>query len=454
MLIATIVTGMVAVLWAAVPPPPVNQTLGLYDTKYGSFTTADCHSCHGTDPELVVLHHGLMDSEGKVCDDCHIQISDGTGGFYFDEFRTCSKCHNARSPHHTSDYAVAQNCQKCHKLIDNPLDGHYIPTYGTYTSSTSVTPRPNGKTVHTTNGDIIVQGCAACHQANPSATPIIYSNADTHHGTGLGSTLNNPVVGQCTWCHATAAGSSTIRTCEKCHGVKSLHNIQVPTKTSTVVPGGETAGYGHIGNDWDCVGCHYSWVSASSTGGLTTAVIPAITGRITRVLDADKQTVLTLNGISFTNIGSNGVAYNPIISISNSTTSISVTPESVTVSEIKAVIPPLSKGIYELRVVKDDVQSNPIKLVVVPELAIKSAILSSSNTVTISGRGFGDTPPTDFKSGLGVFVGDVQAKILSWSDSRIVASSSAIKAGVTVKVQTLHGPVSKTVSAAAAKTRR
>lgn len=443
MLIATIVTGMVAVLWAAVPPPPVNQSLGLYDTKFASFTITDCKNCHGTDPELVDLHHNLIESKGMACFDCHSLVSDGSGGFTLKDFRTCSVCHTS-SPHHTSTAAVNKDCKHCHGYIDNPNDGHYIPTYG----ASLLTPKPHGTTL---NNGTIVQGCAACHQAKTTANPIIYSNQDTHHGTGIGQPGG---TGNCTWCHSTASTDlAKMRQCESCHGVKSLHNIQAPAGTSDPVPGSEPAGYGHIGNDWDCVGCHYSWAAASSLDSPATAIIPSITGQNTRVLVADTPNVITLNGVSFRNTGGNGVVYNPTINISNSTTSINVTPDSVTVSEIKAVIPALSKNIYTLRVMKGDVQSNPIKLVVVPEQVIKTAILSSNNTVTISGRGFGDAPPPDFKSALGVFINDNQVKVLSWSDEKIVASGSVIQAGATVKVQTLHGALSKTISAAATKTK-
>jgi hypothetical protein len=122
-----------------------------------------------------------------------------------------------------------------------------------------------------------VQGCEACHQADPTATPKpIFSNADNHHGTGIGAT--DPL--QCNWCHNVTSGI-TIRQCEACHGVKSIHNIQVDTPAAanlgSIVPGAENLGYGHIGNDYDCKGCHWSWFGNSAP--FTAATVPLSTAR-------------------------------------------------------------------------------------------------------------------------------------------------------------------------------
>lgn len=448
---ALLVIGAAASVMAL--PPPVPQNLGIYDAKFTTFTPADCKECHGTDAVLVPRHHNLINTKGKACLDCHSLVPDGTGGFVFADFRTCTVCHTS-SPHHKTTYAIAKDCQHCHgSFVDNPTDGHYIPTYGV----SSITPQKHGRDVLDPNGNIVVvQGCYACHQPNAAAIDpktnlprAISSNADTHHGTGIGAAGG---IGQCEWCHNFAAPASEIRQCETCHGVKSLHNIQQKSATGTVTPGAELAGFGHIGNNWDCQGCHWSWFGNTSTSPAT-AIVPSLTGQSSYTVAANKASVLTLTGLSFANIGGDGVNYNPSVVISNGTTSVTLVPASFTDSEIQVNVPALLEGNYNLTVVKAGVQSNLAKMVVISELAIKTAVLASNKTVTITGSGFGIAPPADYKSGLGVFEGTTQARILSWGPTKIVASSPAFNAGAEVTVKALNGSVSKLVLAAAKKTR-
>ena len=314
---------------------------------------------------------------------------------------------------------------------------------------------------------VTVQGCAACHQANATAIDpatnqvrAIGSNSATHHGTRIGypaapATATSPAlpagIGQCVWCHNFENPGLEIRQCESCHGVKSLHNIQYTTGANPV-PGAEGRGLGHIGDNWDCQGCHWSWYGNSVDTPFTTAIVPALKGQSSYTLAANKAAALTLTGFSFVNV-SNGITYNPSVTISNATTSVTITPASFTETEIQVIIPALLQGTYDLTVVKGDVKSNLAKLVVFPELAIKTVVLASSNTVTIAGSGFGTTPPADFKSGLGVFVGTTQARIISWSPTKIVASSPAFVAGAQATVKALNGSVSKAVLATAKKSR-
>lgn len=451
--IATVVLvlGAATVIWAALPPP-VPQQLGIYDAKFTTFTRNECLECHVSDAVLVPRHHNLINSKGLACLDCHTLVPDGTGGFVFADFRTCNVCHKS-SPHHASAKAVAKDCVFCHgSFIDNPLDGHYVPTYPV----SSVTPMVSGRSVTDPSGNIVtVQGCAACHKANATAIDPktntvrpISSNADTHHGTGIGANDNS----QCLWCHNFTQPGLAIRQCESCHGVKSLHNIQLKSSTGTVSPGNEAAGFGHIGNNWDCVGCHWSWYG-NATSSPATSIVPSLTGQSSYTLEANKSTAMTLTGASFTNVGGNSVTYNPTVAIRNATTSLTATPTSFTDSEIQVIIPALPEGTYDLRVTKEGVQSNLAKLIVIPEVGIKTAVLSSNKTVTIVGSGFGMMPPEDYKSGIGVFAGTTQAKLLSWSPTKIVAYSAQFAVGDQVTVKTLNRTVSQTILAAAKKTR-
>lgn len=437
-------------------PPPVPQTFGIYDAKFTTFTTAECRGCHSSG--VPDRHHNLIYTKGKACLDCHTLVSDGLTppSMVFADFRTCSVCHKT-SPHHTTAAAAARDCKACHGPIDNPLDGHYVPTYPV----SSVTPRINGiPAVDPATGAIVtVQGCAACHQPNATAIDpntnlvrAISSNADTHHGTNLGQP--GSTVGNCDWCHNFAQPGLAIRQCESCHGVKSLHNIQ-PKVGGAPVPGGEPAGLGHIGNNWDCQGCHVSWFGKGLEETTPAAIIPGIRGN-SYSLPANKEAVLTLNGVAFTNTLNNGTIYNPTVLIKTDTISLTLTPLSFTNSEIQVTVPALLEGNYNIYVSKGtgtaEVRSNVAKLVVSQPVFIKTAI-ASNNTVTISGSDFGSAPPTDYKSGMGVFAGTTQGKIVSWSANKIVATIPGIKAGNQVTVKTLRGPVSAVVLEAAKKSR-
>lgn len=451
-LAAVFVLGAVAVNWATVPPPPVNQFLGIYDTKFPNLTRDDCLGCHVSDAVLVQRHHALITTEGKQCLDCHVLVPDGSGGFTFQDFRTCSNCHTT-SPHHTTTQANDQDCKFCHgSFIDNPKDGHYIPSY----QASSVTPLPDGREVVKTGTTdvVIVNGCEACHQADPTAIDPktntvrqIFSNADTHHGTG---------IQQCSWCHDFSS-TTPIRQCEACHGVKSLHNIQKDSPATanlgTIVPGQEELGWGHIGNNWDCVGCHGSWYN--NAGSPASATVPAINNQSAYTLTAGKEAVLTIIGASFTNVGGDGTTtYNPVVSITDGTNALTLQPFSVTESEIKVNVPALTQGIYQLRVMKEDKQSNIAKLTVAPQVAIKSAVLGSGSTLTLSGTGFGPAPAADYNSGVGVYAGTTQASIVFWSDTKIIATSQNFTSGTVVTAKTVYGSVSAKIQAATKKTRR
>lgn len=477
---AALILGMSAVLSAAVPPPPANQSLYIYDTKFGTFVTEDCENCHGgPDPNqdkqnavLVTLHHNLIPQASgcynvtgtlpaTLATGCHVQVPAAGGGYTFQDFRNCLNCHTGQSPHHNSAFAAAQDCQHCHgTAIDNPKDGHYIPSYAINTDATKggVTPAPHGRTVAdpaNPGKNIIVQGCAACHQADTTATPQIYGNNDLHHGTNIGGFVNKvSFVGDCTWCHDQ---TTSIRGCEQCHGVKSLHNIQADSTNAAnlgkIVPGNEALGYGHIGNNWDCNGCHWSW-TGSDVNPETAATVPSIGGLSTKVVTAGTQTELIITGGSFVNSDSlDTMTYAPSVTLARNGNTITLTPFSYTTTEVKVLLPGLQQGDYELRVVKNgSTFSNLATLVVAPNIAIKAAMLSG-NTVTITGDGLGSAPTAETKAYLGVFTGTTQAKIVSWDKTKIVAYSPAFAGGKTVTVKTLYGSAAGTMFVSAKKAR-
>lgn len=461
------VAALGTIAWAAVPPPPANQSLFIYDTSFDKFTVNDCHGCHGTDPSLVLLHHALINnpatgviascinSSGTVpatlATGCHTLTGSSATGFAIADAKDCFACHT-QSPHHMTTPAADQDCKFCHgAAIDNPKDGHYLPSYATNTGAGGVTPAPSGRTVTdpTTGQSIIVQGCAACHQASSAVVPVIVSNKGSHHGTGIGQGLPG-TVGNCTWCHdALSSPSSAIRACEACHGVNSLHNIQLDSPATanlnTVSPGNELKGYGHIGNNWDCQGCHYSWTGTASLE-MTTAVAPSIKNLSTTSVIAGKAATLTITGNSFLNSSSSGATnYAPKVTLTDAAgTVITLTPFAATVSEIQVTLPnTLKPGVYDVRVDKSGTFSNRTVLVVSPEVRVDSAVVSGSS-LTISGAGFGSAPPVEFQKLLGVFYNGIPLKPISWTDTKIAVSSTGLSTSGSVTVKTLYNTVTTT----------
>jgi hypothetical protein len=245
-------------IWADVPPPPVNQWIGMVDTSFGDLTEADCRFCH-TFPMSRDLHHFLVDTnipEGSVipypddgdgtydCIECH--------GPELVVQRDCTVCHTDRATHHKTTDPQGSDCITCHgSIVDNTADGHYIPTY----DPSLVTPRAgSGDGLPPNRYFKLAGGCNYCHSTGLLSPDYqIHSNADLHHNTGLGDDSNN-----CFECHSTNLDNQ-IRICEGCHGIDSLHNLQADSPkspTGTIVIGGEDAGYGHVGSESDCWGCH------------------------------------------------------------------------------------------------------------------------------------------------------------------------------------------------------
>ena len=366
---------LVSLAIAAVPPPPANQEIGLYDTVFTGFSTEECKECHT--PPLADRHHLLIPNEGKKCLDCHSL----TGG-EFDPFRECSDCH-AVSPHHVTDDAQNFECSKCHgSFVDDYNDGHVIPTY----DKSIITPDSSFKYIDGTTG-LKIGGCEACHEPDLNADPQIRSNPNTHHNLS-GFTANN-----CDLCHSADSTAGTpgdtnvnigldIRYCERCHGIKSLHNIQYDYDSTS-----GQLGYGHIGDNWDCWGCHgfqtsntlsslddtmllLNAESSGSNGGpLTGPTIPSIDKFSPNEITAGQDTVITIYGTSFIN-EYNGTIYTSNVTLDNDTVTIELGPDSITSTVIEVTIPgTLEIDIYDLRVVKgEDTESNKKSLVVLPEV--------------------------------------------------------------------------------------
>ena len=426
-----IVVLSISVALALVPPPPANQDLGIYDTLCKEFAEDDCRACHKSG--VPDTHHLLVGNGGYGCMDCHKIQTDPEGATGVGVIRNCVVCHVA-SPHHDTQKAVDRQCSYCHgSVVDDYDDGHSIPTY----SPSLVTPDTSYTEKDGVTG-MKFGGCEACHEPDKKAVPPIYSNPDTHHNLGNLS-LN------CDMCHESVSGDENllnIRKCQDCHGTKSLHNIQYNYNSTKGQPG-----FGHIGDGWDCEGCHGGY-SASSDALWTGAVTPSIDQVTPADMVAGLKTVVSITGNNFENTV-NGVYYASDVVIGNDAGTMTVTPDSMTATEIVATIPSLDSGSYGLRVVKGGMNSNLVPIVVVPQVTTDSASIRM-DTVIIRGSGFGDELDDPYAELFGVTItcegNALETSVVNWDDTRIVVNCPSAAVGDKVTVTTLYGSDSTTIS--------
>jgi hypothetical protein len=524
-------------IWAAVPAPPVNQTIGVDDGIFNNLLEEDCRFCH-EDPNIVSggshipnRHHLLMNSSiqtgecsvnhntcladsecdpgtcsrndvscsedadcpeaafGEVCGEICIgetvakdidSDNDGVNDTTFEclnchtvsivggiiemiVWRDCNECHiqipGEASVHHLTQTAQGTNspigdpdvgdCTPCHgTLVDDIGDGHVIPAY----APSLVTPNTSGGEGLPLNSRSNGAGaCDYCHDQDtvpPAAPTSIYANDDTHHNTGV--FLNEVGVydlDKCLWCHRTMfpgpGDPLGIRTCEGCHGYESLHNIQVdspaPGHIGTIDIGGEDAGYGHIGNNDDCWGCH-GFLQADAGPG-TGPITPFIGGSDVLVVTSGTDTVVTLTGTAFTNTYFGLFDWTSIVRLSaadGSTTDL--VPDSISENLIAVTIPgAVTPGNYDLRAVKDNAVSNPVAISVKPATTITQVKCTKrKGRLMIRGSGFGEKiEGTD--EYINVQVNGEKVDIISWRDNAIKASVSSCSTVMNVTVNSLYG---------------
>lgn len=454
-----------AAIGVALPAPPVNQSIGMADQTTGTMVEADCRACH-TAPPPPDRHHGLYDQPipaGSIvpepdadgngvpdtnysCLNCHVQ----DGGSFLVE-RDCVVCHTSNAHHGTAE-ATGGTCTTCHgDLVDDMTDGHHVPSY----TPSLVTPYRSGGAglPLNVNGDG-AGGCDYCHDDDGLATPLIENNMNLHHGTGLDA-------GNCTWCHDTATGPGgpddgwQMRTCEGCHGPESLHNIQADSPNAnnigSLVVGGEDAGYGHVGRaagpgDSDCWGCHgfqgMQAAAAAAGGPDTSALVPTLYACKPATITAGTDTSVLLTGAALTNTAG-GVAYRSdvMLTVADGSTVI-LLRDSINEGTMKVTIPAgTPPGNYLLRAVKTDrsgnlVEGNPVGVSLVPQVSITSATWDDA-TVTITGSGFRGYAAGSGTSVTGTGRGGndkrkVEATIVSWSDTEVVAGFDSCPVDVTV----------------------
>jgi hypothetical protein len=414
----------------------------------------------------------------RTCNFCHGSVVDNYNDGHYSTFQDL-----ANGTGYASDPMITPFASfKATSLIPDGL----FPQGGNINFSTGVIgDSPTG-------GNKTWGGCYSCHLSNYSAKPqAIGSNYNNHHNTILGLSASRGGKGLqsarttgavCSWCHVVAppnytsplefnytnpftgetqinameVRNSTIEAlsifepgttnitvngtgCEKCHDVRSLHNIQ-----SNYVAGSHgQPGLGHINNNTDCNGCHADWVSSDVwTPG---ALIPTVNTVDPSVITVDTPTTLNIAGVNFVND-----AYTSVVTVDG----VTYTPTSITDSQIVVNIPALTAGIHTLQLVKGvNTLSNLETLTVESVVTVSSATLSGG-TLTLTGVGLGSQPASNaqqyvtFNHAGNVYYSDA---ITTWNDGQIVATvSGSIAAGDTVGVITAqNGEVNANIVASA-----
>jgi len=399
------------------------------------------------------------------CFSCHNLIWDPvTMTSQFETFRNCTFCHIqdplAPTTHHRTVEAQNNNCKACHGPIDNPDDGHYIPVY----QPSLVTPCPSYNSCSSVDykdvndlppGDPDATGgfCSFCHNADlagvtdPAFTGVfgpvvpVVSNAATHHSTGLAPFAGSDISsGRCLLCHDVLAPAE-IRRCEACHGVNSLHNIQVDSPAAgnvgDIIPGSEDAYWGHIGNNDDCLGCHgFTTASATATG----PVIPNVGLLSVYSITAGTDTSITVTGSAFTNEIMGNLVSSSVELTAADGSKVTLIPDSISVSTMNVTIPgTLAPGNYDLRAVKGANSSNATGLAIIPGVNITAVKCKTrGGSMLIRGSGFG-TKPDGTDADINVEVNGQSVDIISWLDDRIKVSVSSCSSVDNVTVNALYG---------------
>jgi hypothetical protein len=116
-----------------------------------------------------------------------------------------------------------------------------------------------------------------------------------------------------------------------------------------------------------------------------------------------------------------------------------LTPDPIDSCAMVVTVPAtMSTGNYALRAVKDAVESDPVVISITPATEVSGVQCSKClGTLTITGSGFGDTPPEGTEEDINVAEGGRPLDVISWSDTEIQASGA--RCSGTVTVNTLFG---------------
>lgn len=488
-----------SVSYADIPPPPVNQDLGLPDGNFDNLVEAQCEACHvdralsnfSSFDQLDVpsRHHATIARDNNECMDCHdLVYNPVTMSTELDIFRDCQHCHiDGRpgldgvignystwilvpgSPHHRTPFAKAKQCYRCHGSTVNNAETitHDIPTY----AKTMVTPntcrdnlgQPGIEQCSQTEIDNhdynscpikdpvtgqCIGGCQSCHKAGTVAGYVIGENDSNHHNTTLGINDDN----ECKFCHGNALLGEDIldiRKCEECHGISTLHNIMV-----NYTGNAGSHGYGHVGTSQDCAGCHGYFAQYDIAPGAG-AYVPQINTVSNLRFAVGVAASITIEGLGFINDLDLSEFGGPVVNFSSDVViddlagnAITIAPDSITNTVITATVPgTLAAGTYYLYLSKADKVSGMYAITVDEPVVVTSATQSGSDII-ITGSNFGPAPEQGYVSAIGVYVTKdgvtEKADIVSWTATEIIARSTLGCGDITV--QTVLGTATGTAA--------
>jgi hypothetical protein len=458
-------------------------------SHFSRTTALGCVDCH------PIIGGQLTIS--RNCHDCH----DGTA-WPLSPIVNLTKIRGAPGkPHHNTTKASASNivnatfkaadrqCTFCHGsgYLANYNDGHYVPKYNT----SMITPMATFKV---NDSGKLWGGCLACHNDGVEAGLPIYNSDTTHH------TVRFWVGYQCNNCHVSSGfraepvpdynrepsanayrvnfstsypqyvsmfGWDTTKThfefrnntimtygkgyvssvypgpgdalngtgCEKCHSVQTLHNIETasPGRNITQTLADEIPGYGHIGNNSDCNGCHQGW-KGSVTNPFAGPKAMSIYSVFPGVLTADAATDITITGNGFVES-----PYKTTVLVDNVATAAKIA-DSVIVATVN-----LPVGVHNIVVQKDVATTVTTTVIAVKPGTIASAALSGT-TIEIDGAGLGaDQTMVSIVKSDGTH--KASDRIISSTDTQIVAEASQAAVGDVVSVITTNGEAIATIVA-------
>ena len=462
------------------------------------------------------------------CLNCHKIAFDAEGEpvGLVQNFRNCLNCHKVtgveavdkpRTVHHDTPKAWAGQCGVCHGYLVRSLDEGDAPR--TYQPS-MITPQPRGKLKQ----DLSITGKAGTHPGNcdfchnvtldeldaqgklktipappefdyidklyvgipddssefSSGTPglpfpgfgaiDITPNWTNHHMTGVpGFTVAEAgPEPTCDWCHYSTVldHPQSIRGCQRCHDVSSLHSIEADVDGDGIVPGAETPYNGHIGNQSNCWGCHGfddKWRTATQDDEIGTyavgPTIPQLNFINAQHWPEGAAFNLELTGNGFVNLGVKYVdevetehTYMASVQFTNTATGDVTVLEPFTNEATRAVVAVpgnLPAGGYNIQIKKGSKLSNPIEATIIPTIGVNVAkCYPQYNAVVIlTGEQFSQHLPVP-GSTTGLTANGVEAgMIFMWEEQFIAAMFDAPGCPSSVEVHNVFGSTSVNVTA-------
>jgi hypothetical protein len=270
---------------------------GLFHTKIGSATPADCVSCHYplmadapkadlTSTRNYAMRHKSTVITAQACSTCHTAaLGQATVVTHASTLWATGAFHANVSPQPTA-------CIDCH-TVSEPDAGVSTQSTVTYVFTGGGGTTSNGAQ-WTNHGSSYIAGkdCAVCHQADAKTSGAAWSKADTFHPVTTGVTL-------CAACHGTGNGSTVIGTNNNLPvGATNATLISSAVDAGVGVPAGTHAQISHADVNvtaFECATCHTQlgtsavagiagkeWAQAtfhSHFTGATALVMNATTGR-------------------------------------------------------------------------------------------------------------------------------------------------------------------------------